>query len=134
MLFNSIEFFIFFLIVIPLYFLLPHKYRWLMLIIASCIFYMYFKAVYILILAFTIVIDYFAGISIESTRSLRVKKMLLVVSLVSNIGVLAFFKYFNFVSINLSELFSLSGHKVQLPLLNMLLPIGLSFHTFQAMS
>ncbi|HWJ93040.1 MAG TPA: MBOAT family O-acyltransferase [Flavisolibacter sp.] len=134
MLFNSLEFFVFFLIVIPLYFLLPHRFRWVMLIIASSIFYMYFKPVYILILVFTIIIDYFAGMAIENSRSQRTKKMLLVVSLVSNIGVLCFFKYFNFLSINLSGLLSLSGREVHLPLLHMLLPIGLSFHTFQAMS
>src|SRR4051812_24794422 len=134
MLFNSLEFFIFFLIVIPLYFLLPHRLRWAMLIIASSIFYMYFKPVYILILVFTIIIDYFAGIAIENSRSQRTRKMVLVVSLVSNIGVLCLFKYFNFLSINLSSLFSLSGREIHLPLLNMLLPIGLSFHTFQAMS
>src|SRR4051794_15877770 len=107
MLFNSLEFFFFFLIVIPLYFLLPHRLRWVMLLIASCIFYMYFKPVYILILVFTILVDYFAGIAIEKTAGLRSRKMLLLVSLVANIGVLCFFKYFNFLTGNIGSLLSL---------------------------
>ncbi|MDB5251209.1 MAG: putative rane protein involved in D-alanine export [Flaviaesturariibacter sp.] len=134
MLFNSIEFLLFFLIVIPLYFLLPHRLRWGMLLIASSIFYMYFKPVYILILLVTILIDYFAGIAIERTEAQKPRKLLLVLSLISNIGILFFFKYFNFISENLGGLLSLSGREVHLPVLNMLLPIGLSFHTFQAMS
>ncbi len=62
MLFNSIEFVFFFILVTSLYFVLPHRFRWFMLLAASCYFYMAFVPVYILILGFTIVIDYFAGI------------------------------------------------------------------------
>jgi len=65
MLFNSINFIYFFVIVTTLYYALPHKWRWLALLIASCIFYMYFIPVYILILFVTIIIDYCAGILIE---------------------------------------------------------------------
>ena len=65
MLFNSFSFVVFFVAVTALYFALEHKYRWLLLLLASCFFYMFFKPVYILILAFTIVIDYFAGILLE---------------------------------------------------------------------
>jgi alginate O-acetyltransferase complex protein AlgI len=144
MLFNSLEFLIFFLIVIPLYFALPHKFRWVLLLVSSCIFYMYFKPIYILILALTIVIDYYAGIWIDREKDKRRRKWLLVISLVSNIGILVIFKYFDFISNNLSALFSLGGGNVQLPTLKtigeswsigeIILPIGLSFHTFQAMS
>ena len=65
MLFNSLEFLIFFPVVTILYFLLPQKMRWFHLLVASCIFYMFFIPVYILILIFTIIIDYFAGILLE---------------------------------------------------------------------
>src|ERR1700761_1900866 len=96
MLFNSFEFFLFFPIVTILYFLLPHKFRWLHLLIASCIFYMALIPVYILILFFTIIVDYIAGILIEGANTKRGKKSFLVLSLISNIGILAVFKYYNF--------------------------------------
>ena len=134
MLFNSIEFAFFFIIVTTLYFLLPHRFRWFLLLAASCYFYMAFVPVYILILAFTIVIDYFAGIYLEKIQEKKNKRIFLIASLVANIGVLAVFKYYNFINFNLSALLSGAGYKDPLPYLSILLPIGLSFHTFQAMS
>ena len=105
MLFNSIEFLLFFPIVTILYYLLPHKFRWLHLLLASCFFYMFFIPVYIFILFFTIVIDYYAGILLERTQSKK-KKFYLIASLVANIGVLSVFKYFNFFIDNVnSEVF-----------------------------
>lgn len=134
MLFNSFEFLLFFPVVTILFFLLPHRFRWVLLLGASCFFYMFFKPVYILILLFTIVIDYFAGIWIEEQEVKKKRKQYLIVSLIANIGVLAIFKYYNFIAINLNALASSLGSGVQLNLLEILLPIGLSFHTFQAMS
>ncbi|MBS1773187.1 MAG: MBOAT family protein [Bacteroidetes bacterium] len=131
MLFNSLQFFLFFPIVTLVYFLLPHKWRWLHLLIASCVFYMAFIPIYILVLFFTIIIDYIAGRVIEGAEGKK-RKLLLIMSLVSNIGVLAVFKYYNFFIGNINDLFG--GSEALLPLLNIALPIGLSFHTFQAMS
>ena len=94
---------------------------------------MAFVPIYILILAFTILVDYFAGIAIENAEGSR-RRLFLIFSLIANIGVLAVFKYYNFLNQNLSFLlhgFALSN---PLPYLSILLPIGLSFHTFQAMS
>ena len=133
MLFNSINFFLFFIIVTPLYFLLPHRFRWILLLSASCYFYMAFVPVYILILGFTIIIDYFAGILLEKTEGKK-RKYWLIASLLANIGVLAIFKYYNFLNNNLSELLGSFGYQNTIPALKILLPIGLSFHTFQAMS
>lgn len=133
MLFNSFQFLVFFPVVTLLYFLLPYKFRWFHLLAASCVFYMAFVPVYILILFFTIVIDYIAGIMIEDASGRR-RKWFLVMSLVANIGVLAVFKYYNFFIGNINYLFESSGAGFHLPLLSILLPIGLSFHTFQAMS
>ncbi len=134
MLFNSIEFAFFFPVVTILFFLLPHKFRWFLLLAASCFFYMFFKPVYILILAFTIVIDYFAGIWIANEERKKQRRLLLLLSIIANVGVLAVFKYFNFLAENINVLFgAIYVHKT-IPLLNILLPIGLSFHTFQAMS
>jgi D-alanyl-lipoteichoic acid acyltransferase DltB (MBOAT superfamily) len=134
MLFNSFAFVIFFIAVTAFYFLLPHKFRWAWLLAASCFFYMFFKPVYILILGFTIVIDYIAGILLEQEQDQKRKKRYLIMSLIANVGVLAVFKYYNFLNGNITGIASMLGYKNQIPYLNILLPIGLSFHTFQAMS
>jgi alginate O-acetyltransferase complex protein AlgI len=135
-LFNSPEFALFFVIVTGLYFALPHRFRWGMLLAASCWFYMAFVPAYILILVGTILIDYVAGVLIENATGPR-RRLFLAVSIVSNVGVLAFFKYFNFLAENILALCNLMAPPSSQfsPLtLNILLPIGLSFHTFQAMS
>ena len=134
MLFNSFQFLIFFPLVTLIYFLLPHKWRWLHLLVASCIFYTAFIPVYILILIFTIIIDYIAGILIENADGDK-RKWLLTMSIIANVGVLAVFKYFNFFVSNINSL--LAGLHIAthpLPYWDIILPIGLSFHTFQAMS
>ncbi|HSZ71998.1 MAG TPA: hypothetical protein VK750_04935, partial [Cytophagaceae bacterium] len=85
----------------------------------------------------TIVIDYFAGICIENQNDKHQKKkakLFLIVSLLANVGILAMFKYYNFFIDNIHLLFKALGMSLDLPYLNILLPIGLSFHTFQAMS
>jgi alginate O-acetyltransferase complex protein AlgI len=104
-----------------------------MLLVASCYFYMAFIPVYILILGGTIVVDYFAGIWLEKTEGKK-RKWLLIASLIANIGVLAVFKYYNFLNDNLSAILNSMGYENRVPYLSILLPIGLSFHTFQAMS
>ena len=133
MLFNSFHFLFFFLIVTIFYFLLPHNKRWLLLLISSCYFYMAFVPIYIVILGFTIIVDYFAGIYIENAQGKR-RKLFLIYSLVANVGVLAVFKYYNFINENFSFLLHGFGRTNPIPYLSILLPIGLSFHTFQAMS
>lgn len=133
MLFNSFHFLIFFIIVTSLYFATPYNKRWLLLLLSSCYFYMVFIPIYILILGFTIVIDYFAGKYIENAEG-RQRKLYLIFSLVANIGVLAVFKYYNFINLNFSFLINGFGLSNPIPYLPILLPIGLSFHTFQAMS
>ncbi len=133
MLFNSFEFLAFFILVTSLYFILPHSFRWWMLLLASCYFYMAFVPVYILILGFTIVIDYFAGLLIERNNGKR-RKFFLVISILANVGILAVFKYYNFLNENISFLLTNLGTTNPIPYLTILLPIGLSFHTFQAMS
>lgn len=134
MLFNSFEFLcLFFPLVTGLYFVLPHRWRWLLLLVASCWFYMAFVPVYILILAFTILVDYFAGIWIEESEGRR-RKLLLTASILANTGVLAFFKYYHFLNENLGALVESLGFAYNVPDLGIILPIGLSFHTFQSLS
>lgn len=133
MLFNSFQFLVFFILVTTAYFAIDHKYRWILLLTSSCYFYMAFVPVYIFILGGTIVIDYFAGILIERNEGQK-RKTYLIISLISNIIVLAIFKYYNFLIENISHFLSTIGLSNHLPYLSILLPIGLSFHTFQAMS
>jgi alginate O-acetyltransferase complex protein AlgI len=133
MLFNSIHFLIFFIVVTSLFFSIPYSKRWFLLLVSSCYFYMAFIPIYIIILGFTITIDYFAGIYIENAKGKR-RKTFLICSLIANIGVLAVFKYYNFLNHNISFLLQGFGLSNPIPFLSILLPIGLSFHTFQAMS
>ncbi|MFB0908302.1 MAG: MBOAT family protein, partial [Spirosomataceae bacterium] len=133
MLFNSLQFVFFFIIVSLLYYTLRHRGRIWLLLLASCYFYMAFKPVYIFILLFTILVDYFAGIWIARAEGKK-RKWLLILSLITNIGFLAIFKYFNFINQNLNIVFGLFGMENPVPNYPLELPIGLSFHTFQAMS
>jgi D-alanyl-lipoteichoic acid acyltransferase DltB (MBOAT superfamily) len=134
MLFNSLEFLIFFPVVTALFFALPHAVRWVLLLAASCFFYMFFKPEYILILFFTIVVDYAAGIWLEQTVDPHRKKRYLVLSLLANVGILAIFKYYPFIQDNSYWLSFYTEQDWVLPCMDIVLPIGLSFHTFQAMS
>ena len=97
MLFNSVQFVFFFVVVSILYYTLRHRGRIWMLLLASCYFYMAFKPVYILILGVTILVDYYAGFLIDRAEGSK-RKMWLAVSLVANVGFLAAFKYFNFIN------------------------------------
>ena len=134
MVFNSIEFVIFLPIVVLLFYLLPQKARWLMLLAASCVFYMWFVPKYILILLVTIIIDYSAGILMEKhANEPKKKKTFLVISVVSTLLVLFIFKYLGFINDNFVWLCQKLGLDVRTSV-NIILPIGLSFHTFQSMS
>jgi D-alanyl-lipoteichoic acid acyltransferase DltB (MBOAT superfamily) len=133
MLFNSLEFVCFFLIVTTLYYVLRWRWRWKMLLAASCAFYMAFIPAYILILFTTILIDYVMGILIA--RSLGRKRLIyLQISIVSTCLVLFVFKYCAFFGMTVRELQGLLGAAQDFPISHIILPIGLSFHTFQSLS
>jgi D-alanyl-lipoteichoic acid acyltransferase DltB (MBOAT superfamily) len=133
MLFNSLQFAVFFPVVCCLYFSAPQRLRLPLLLLASCAFYMAFIPGYILILLVTILIDYFAGMYIETTSG-HAKKAWLITSIISTCAVLFVFKYFDFVTGNFVALFNALGLHVRKPVLSIILPIGLSFHTFQSLS
>lgn len=133
MLFNSLQFLVFFPTVTFLYIVLPHRYRWLLLLVASCIFYMVFIPAYIVILAFLIVVDYFACIWIEQSQGRR-RKTFLLLSILSVCLALFIFKYFNFINGNLRALASFLHWNYPIGVLRLILPLGLSFHTFQSLS
>src|SRR5664279_5722492 len=101
MLFNSLQFLVFFPVVTALYFLAPYRMRWLLLLIASCAFYAAFIPKYLLILFFLILVDYTAGLWIEHAAGAR-RHALLLMSLVANLGLLGVFKYANFLDANLN--------------------------------
>lgn len=133
MLFNSLQFAIFLPFVVALYYLLPHRARLPMLLVASCIFYMAFIPAYILILFVTILIDYVAGLRIERVHGAS-RRAWLIGSIISTCAVLFVFKYFDFFTGNFVGLANLFGWYISKPLLKIILPIGLSFHTFQSLS
>jgi alginate O-acetyltransferase complex protein AlgI len=134
MVFNSFDFVVFFAVVTPLYFLLPHRFRWALLLAASCFFYMFFIPVYIVILGVTVVIDYVAAIAIENTHDPKRKRALLSLSILSLCATLFVFKYFNFFNENAVKLAEMIGWNYPIEALAIALPIGLSFHTFQGLS
>ena len=133
MLFNSIQFFIFFPVVAALFFLLPQKYRWFLLLCASAVFYMAFIPKYILILLTLAVIDYWAARFIAHSEGTR-RTVYLWVSIFSTCIMLFVFKYFNFFVFNVNGLCRFLNWNYSMEMMALILPIGLSFHTFQSLS
>ena len=134
MLFNSIEFLIFFAFVIFLYFSIPQKYRWILLLTASYYFYMCWKPEYILLILGSTLIDYYAGIKMGQQKTKIARKPYLLLSLFTNLGLLFAFKYFNFFSDSTRALFDSMNIFYNVPHFNVLLPVGISFYTFQTLS
>jgi D-alanyl-lipoteichoic acid acyltransferase DltB (MBOAT superfamily) len=132
-LFNSSAFAVFFPAVTAVYFATPYRLRWASLLIASCVFYMAFIPAYILVLFGLILVDYVAGLLIEPSEGRR-RRAILVVSLASNVGILAAFKYYNFAVRTLEPIVGIFQGAWSPPLLAWAMPIGLSFHTFQSMA
>lgn len=133
MLFNSIQFGIFFLVVTTLYYKLTWRWRWKMLLAASCVFYMAFIPAYIAILFTTILIDYVMAIYIEKSQGWR-RKLYLQISIASTCLVLFIFKYSTFFGLTVQQLQRMFGFSESFPVVHFILPIGLSFHTFQSLS
>lgn len=133
MLFNSLAFLIFFALIVWGYFLLPHRFRWMFLLAGSMYFYAAFVPKYLFILFAIIIVDYAAGILIG--RSTGKKKLVwLLASIASNVGILVTFKYVNFFVDNVQAIASAFHLNYAFPHLALILPIGLSFHTFQSLS
>jgi alginate O-acetyltransferase complex protein AlgI len=137
-LFNSFEFLLFLPIVLAVYYLLPHREQNVFLVLASCFFYASWDWRFLFPLLFSTTIDYFCAgrISalIDNNGSLTARKKYLYLSLTTNLGLLGFFKYFNFFVDSFHDLFMLFGVSLPKPALQVILPIGISFYTFQALS
>jgi alginate O-acetyltransferase complex protein AlgI len=136
MLFNSFQFLFFFPVVIAAYFIITPKYRWILLLGASYYFYMSWDFRYIVLIVFSTIIDYFAGILLYKTRENRkwIRRLILAASLTTNLGLLFFFKYFNFFSDNINSAFERFNIFAEVPAYDFLLPVGISFYTFQTLS
>lgn len=136
MLFNSIAFLLFFPILCALYFCIPAsqlRLRNLLLLVASYYFYMNWDPAYALLLLTSTVITYLAALGIGYFKEKRKKKICLVSSLVLNLAILFLFKYFNFLAMNIETALQASGLAVNMPKFALLLPVGISFYTFQAL-
>lgn len=134
MTFNSLEYLIFFPIVAVLHFLIPTKYRWIMLLAASYYFYMSWNPNLVFLIAFTTVVSYAAGRLMARTDDKKLRKACLVITLIACLGVLFFYKYFNFLSGTVTGLLRLFSLPVEDHFLDLILPVGISFYTFQTLS
>lgn len=135
MLFNSPEFLLFFVVVFSAYWAMPWKLaRTLLLLVASYYFYYRFNGWLALVVAISSCADYCIGIWLEDSRTQMDRKRLLVFSIVMNLGLLVYFKYANFFLDSLQQALALAGIHRPLPMLEVILPIGISFYTFEAIS
>ncbi len=132
MLFNSFEFLVYFPVVVAIYFALPHRWRWLHLLLASYVFYMAWEPAYALLIAASTIVDYFVGLRLPQAEGIR-RKALLGVSLTLNLGLLFSFKYYNLINGTFQAMMGLVGLEWPLPESTLLLPVGISFYTFQTL-
>lgn len=147
MLFNSLSFLVFFPIVVLLYYVIPKKGRYLWLLVASFYFYMSWNPTYALLMAFSIIVTYFSGLGIDHcdkkcdasddaslAKYAKQKKWIVAISFIINLAILVFFKYFDFLLRNMNSVLSLFHIATLRKPFDVLLPVGISFYTFQALS
>lgn len=141
MIFNSLQFLIFFPLVTVLYFAFPQRVRWVWLLVTSYYFYMCWNPRYAVLIATSTVITFLSGLLIErenrqadQVRRVRRKKLWVALSFLLNLAILFFFKYWGFFSENVVALGGFLGVSIELPKFDVLLPVGISFYTFQALS
>ncbi len=134
MLFNSFEFVLFYVVVLVAFFAMQQRYRWMLLLAASYYFYMCWKVEYVVLIIASTLVDYFVGLALARTKNLAKRRVLLASSVVTNLGILFTFKYWNFFGDSLDWLCDSLSLGVHLPGLELLLPVGISFYTFQSMS
>lgn len=134
MLFISLHFLIFFPAVVAIYFLLPHRHRWALLLAASYYFYAAWRLEYTVLILISTTVDYFAGRQMGRLASRAERRPYLILSLVTNLGLLIAFKYVNFFNDGLRQAFAAVNVVYNVPALDFLLPVGISFYTFQTLS
>lgn len=134
MLFNSFSFAVFLPIVFIIYWAVPKKYQWVVILASSYYFYMSWNIKYVLLIFFTTVVSYVAARLIEKEKSGHIRKFYMTIAVVASLGVLFFFKYFNFVSASIADFVKLFLIEYSPFMLQVLLPVGISFYTFQTLS
>lgn len=134
MLFNSMQFCVFFPVAVGLYYLIPGRWRWAWLLAASYAFYMAWNPGYVVLLWISTLVDYGAALQIAKADRPVVRRRWLALSLSANLGLLFFFKYYNFFQDSLGAATGALGWPLELPHSNFLLPLGISFYTFQTLS
>jgi len=133
-LFNSIEFLAFFTFIASAYFVLPYRLRWALLLAGSYYFYMSWRAEYGLLLLACTLLNYMCGLLIFNSESKLQKRIFLIISVAGSLGLLFMFKYAGFANETIRSLLRFFGTPYNAPYLNILLPVGISFFTFQALS
>ncbi len=131
--FVSLKYLLFFIAVVSVFFAIPQRFRWMFLLATSYFFYMTWDPKYALLLLTTTTIVYGTGLLMQD-RPQNQKKTLAAFSLVANLGVLFAFKYYNFFNNSIKDLFGLFGTTYDVPAMTLLMPVGISFYTFQALS
>lgn len=134
MIFNSMAFLIFISVITILYYVIPHKIRWVLLLIASCYFYMYWRAEFIFLIAFTAFLNYACAGLIFACDNKKRRKIYLILCIIINLAVLFIFKYLVFINHSFMWLYGILGMKYPINDFSIVLPMGISFYTFQAMS
>lgn len=137
MLFNSIDFAIFLPIVFVLYWFVTSKnlrLQNLLIVVASYTFYGWWDWRFLSLIIFSTIVDYSVGLGLKKNSNQRKRKLLLASSIIVNLGFLGFFKYYNFFLDNFVTAFSFFGKEIQANSLNIILPVGISFYTFQTLS
>ncbi|PZX55511.1 hypothetical protein LV84_02650 [Algoriphagus ratkowskyi] len=137
MLFNSLDFAVFLPIVFVLYWFVLGKNlkaQNILIVASSYLFYGWWDWRFLALIAFSTLVDYFVGIQLYNAKASSHRKLLLILSLLINIGLLGFFKYYNFFLDNFVDAFIVLGMPIKDNTLNIILPVGISFYTFQTMS
>lgn len=142
MLFNSLDFLIFFPIVLLVYFIIPKRVKYIWLLIASYYFYMCWNAKYVILILISTIITYVSGLLLENVKNKTIieskkniqKKLIVAVSFLSNLGILFYFKYINFTLDVVKDILATVNVDLNIPVFDILLPVGISFYTFQALS
>lgn len=135
MLFNSLEFLVFLPITFALFWLFPNRYRWIPALAASYYFYMYWNPKLVFLILFTTVVSYVCGVMLEKHKeNAKAKKLIVAVTLTACLGVLLFFKYFNFLYNTAFDIITVFGGRGPAGYFSIMLPVGISFYTFQTAS
>jgi D-alanyl-lipoteichoic acid acyltransferase DltB (MBOAT superfamily) len=132
--FNSLQFVLFFAIVYPTYLALSHRKQNWFLLAASYLFYASWDWRFLSLILLSTSIDFFSGLKMADAKSARSRRLILIASLAANLGILGVFKYFNFFADSLQGLAQVFGWTLDARFVNIILPVGISFYTFQSMS